>query len=533
MQYLGILRSISFYLVFVLVIIFSSTGMVSGPFAGEKNAIKHKGESSPNIATHRVAFGIGPTGGVEEKTENDLHNQALDHWEEVTKKKCVGVPAEDCEAIPEKVQNYYDKNPSDEPDKIPGTFDLVKLQEPMVDSSDGTGVRASGLSLADVDDDGDQDLGVIGGSESGNTFLLYENDGSGQFGVPSFTASPAPGKERADLEFGDIDGMSGSDMVVTGGFDASSAIFKTYSNDGMGNYTEFENPLGSDTGLGRFPAQKLADLNNDGHLDLVAQGVFNSSNFNSGVFIFHNDGSGSFDTAVQDAMKDNGEDTGLLWGDLAIADLNGDGYRDLVGSGYSIDAGFSTLERLIVFKNTGSGTFTKHDEPMKDLNDGTGVISGAKGLELADFNEDGHPDLLIVGEDSNTDTRLVIYENDGTGDFIEKILDYSDTYGGYAGDVTVADFNQNGSPDFAVTGRKSSSSDTGQLIVFTNNGTGSFDKRIEPFKKSEGDSNPGLSDGEIISGDVDGDGDPDLIVSGKDSNYDKRLVVYENQVFTE
>ncbi|MFB6346063.1 MAG: FG-GAP repeat domain-containing protein [bacterium] len=507
------LRKTSLLIIIFMVIVGLAVGATVKETKAESNVASDK--------VLRIAFGIGPTGGVEEKTENDLHNQALDHWEEVTKKKCVGVPAEDCEAIPEKVQNYYDKNPSDEPAKVPGTFDLVKIQDPMVEEDDGTGIIDSGLDLADLDGDGYPDLGAMGKSDNGEDFLLYENDGTGHFDNTTFSAAPTPAQQEAAVAFGDLTGNSSNDLVVAGGDDNTDGILKVYHNDGSGNFNEVEEPLGSDTGLGRAPAVNLADVDNDGDLDLIAQGWY-GSRIRLGLFVFHNDGTGSFGSPEQNLLSD----TSLAVGGLGVADLNGNGQKDLVASGFDDGAG----EHLFVFKNTGSGTFTLDQEPMKDLNDGTGVTNEQNGLELADFDDDGDRDLLLAGYDENVDTRLVIYENDGSGQFTSKLQDFSDTYGTNAdGDVAVADFTQDGTMEFAASGNLGTGSPK-KLVVFDRNASGKFEVILEPFKDND-EEDTGVDLGEITTGDIDDDDDPDLIVSGQDNSGQKRLIVFENQVF--
>jgi len=93
-----------------------------------------------------------------------------------------------------------------------------------------------------------------------------------------------------------------------------------------------------------------------------------------------------------------------------------------------------------------------------------GLITG---IATADFNGDGHPDLVVANGGSisafGRTPGVKIYLNDGLGRFTNTIT-ISDTL--YADDVKVLDFDGDGAPDVLVT-----DSDTGWLLLFANRRT--------------------------------------------------------------
>jgi hypothetical protein len=96
---------------------------------------------------------------------------------------------------------------------------------------------------------------------------------------------------------------------------------------------------------------------------------------------------------------------------VVVADLNADGLPDVVTR--------NRQAHPTVYMNTGNGGFTERTETL-----GTQYPSTISlGMALADFNQDGHPDLLAVGS-VDPDPPFVgrvnkarIGLNDGSGHF--------------------------------------------------------------------------------------------------------------------
>jgi hypothetical protein len=105
--------------------------------------------------------------------------------------------------------------------------------------------------------------------------------------------------------------------------------------------------------------------------------------------------------------------------------------------------------------NNGGGTFAA------PVNYSTG--STPYGIVTADFNGDGHPDLAVINEGSNT---MYVYLNNGDGTFASPV---SYATGASPFYINVADFNGDGKPDLAVINHYSNT-----VSIFLNNSNGTF-----------------------------------------------------------
>lgn len=147
-----------------------------------------------------------------------------------------------------------------------------------------------------------------------------------------------------------------------------------------------------------------------------------------------------------------------------------------------------------------------------DLNvNATGVLWPAAGW--GDLDNDGDLDLALTGAASALATlpTTQIFRNEG-GTFTNVATTLTHVQ---QGSVALGDVNRDGFLDLAYAGRKSDLSGLGQIL--TNNGDGTF-KLLANVT--------GTQDGSLALGDLDNDGDPDLLYTGESSTYLAR--VYRN-----
>jgi hypothetical protein len=166
------------------------------------------------------------------------------------------------------------------------------------------------------------------------------------------------------------------------------------------------------------------------------------------------------------------------------ADLNGDGYPDIV----SVTTASSIMS---VFINTGTGGF------KAPVDYGTGT--NPRNLVIADFNGDGKPDVATANYGDNT---VSIFMNKGNGAF-NTLTTLTGIGNPYA--ITAADLNGDGLADLIVVNNQGPS-----ISVFMNKGKGRFSTKTD---YAAGSYPTGVS-----AADLNGDGKVDVAVSSYNTN---------------
>jgi len=310
-----------------------------------------------------------------------------------------------------------------------------------------------------------------------------------------------------DVELADLDGDGDLDVAIAAA--ASGAISHVYLNDGSGAFTDHPS-----AGLGRAVGLSIADVDADGNLDLYQA-------FTTSELVF-GDGTGSFASI--------GFTVGGYLDDALLRDVNGDGAIDLFGFGYWVSLFLGTPGGL------GFHEVTDTHVPQND-----NVIAVAE----ADLDGDSDMDLLAVTDLTpphlwlndggvlvesqtaipyRTDSQLTVAIGDVNGDGAP------DAYAGeqqgpnalYLGDAGQWTDGSAGLPEAAQNARithladldgdgsldiLSSGDGPGWAVVGTNDGTGVFTEvpNAMPIGSSKSRG--------FASGDLDGDGDLDVITT--------------------
>ncbi|MCP3904839.1 MAG: VCBS repeat-containing protein, partial [Planctomycetes bacterium] len=227
------------------------------------------------------------------------------------------------------------------------------------------GLHGGSADWADWDGDGDLDLMLSGNSlippaAGVRKILFYENDGDG--GLTDSGPKGLVGVSLSDAAFGDYDGDGDLDLLCTGDGTVTTPvrIFKIYSNDGTGVFTEVASPELIYRSSGAW-----GDYDNDGDLDV---GLCGYTGTQLRTRIYENTG-GAFSHATAYTFP------GVRDGSITWADVNEDGRLDFFMTGW--DFGGTTYAEL--YMNLGGDSNTPPTEP------GTftcTVVPGAGGMEL-------------------------------------------------------------------------------------------------------------------------------------------------------
>lgn len=234
------------------------------------------------------------------------------------------------------------------------------------------------------------------------------------------------------------------------------------------------------------PSAAVADLDADGFPDLISANYYDDS-----VSIFINDGAGAFSS-----VGGSGVGVGSAPFSVLAADVNGDGKVDLIIP----NSGDGTLS---VSTNDGTGVFILASTPPVDF--------GPKWVVAADLNHDGTNDLISAngGDFVTSNNTISILLNDGTARFtlLTNLMVGDDPEG------VIATHLNNDAAVFLVTANYNS--DT--LTIVTNDGNGIFAISTNLIT--------GSGPFAVIALDVNGDGTNDLVSANFNEN---SLTVFTN-----
>jgi len=348
-----------------------------------------------------------------------------------------------------------------------------------------TGTTPDQIVSGDFNADGKLDMAVANqGSCPSNlgsvTILLGKGNGTFQPAINLTNGITNPDS----LAAGDFNGDGKLDLAVVN-IGVSSQQISIFLGNGDGT---FQNPSTLSAG-GATAFLTVADLNQDGHLDLLAT-IFGTKT--DGLSVIFGNGNGTFQAPVLYLFHFTKSDTAtkgdiISTGDgasfIAVADFKHDGKPDVAETNLS--------GHVAVFINSGSGTLSA---PI-DYNTG----NNPQAVVTVDFNGDGNPDLAAscYGQSGGAGGQISILLNNSDGTFTaaKSIASTQNPAGLWA-----ADFTGDGKQDIAFSGNNA---DT--LTVVTGQGNGTF--------RAAATYAVGLNPQYVAGGDFNGDGKVDLVAA--------------------
>jgi len=244
-------------------------------------------------------------------------------------------------------------------------------------------------------------------------------------------------------------------------------------------------------------AAAWGDYNKDGYYDLAICGDTSAVSTPALVFyVYKNNGDLTF-TKIAKL-------TGLYEGEIKWGDFNNDGLLDIIACGSSGASG-SYTPTVKIYQNNNNDTFTEI------TSHGITALTYSS-LDVADLDKDGDCDIVISGANASNVDKTIVYMNNGNFGFtlLENLT------GLHHSRIKLGDYNKDGYADIVLSGFNSSSSPS--TIVYQNDKDGTFTI-----------VNTGMSAvayGDICWGDFNNDGFDDVVFSGSNSGYSKKL--YKN-----
>lgn len=290
----------------------------------------------------------------------------------------------------------------------------------------------AGVALFDYDNDGRLDIYLVNGApledptpkrtipqKAGAQYWnrLYHQRPDGTFDDVTEKAGLEGSGYGMGVAIGDYDNDGFEDLYVT-----AYGNNKLYHNNGNGRFTDVTEKAGV-RGSGWSTSAAWVDLDGDGFLDLIVLRYLNwdfddiwcgerKEGYRAychpdyfkpiSPLVYHNNGNGTFTEIAQKVgLSKPGKGLGI-----AMADYDHDGHIDFFVANDSVPE--------FLYHNKGDGTFEEVGLPSGAAVDQDGRTFAGMGVDFADYNNDGWPDIVVT---DLANQRYALYENNKDGTF--------------------------------------------------------------------------------------------------------------------
>ncbi|MGK7936119.1 MAG: CRTAC homolog protein [Xenococcaceae cyanobacterium] len=268
-----------------------------------------------------------------------------------------------------------------------------------------------GVAILDYDSDGDLDIYVTNGPDAPNSLYSNQLEETGQFtfvDVAEEAGVTATDQDSSGVVYGDIDNDGDQDLLVLGTGEPN----RLFENQGDGTFVDITEESGIGGGNKFSGSASFGDVNGDGFLDVVIGNTFTDWNDRvpvGGIVpfertehnqLFLNNGDNTFTdvsetSGIQNLASENlPPGAATITHAIAMVDYDLDGDIDIIhaddqGGVPQSDLGGSDRGVIYVLQNDGEGNFI--DVTVESNLD---VVGAWMGLSFGDFNADGNLDIF-------------------------------------------------------------------------------------------------------------------------------------------
>lgn len=258
---------------------------------------------------------------------------------------------------------------------------------------DPTNVWTEDMLYLDINNDNHLDIVRA----VGDSLIIMEGEPGLNFSNPRIIENPKIYGSASDIDTADFNGDGFIDFFVSL---SSFPDFTIYYGDGNGGIQEIDTLY-----FGIIPKYiEIEDLNNDQQPDLIAIGGENS------VYIYIGEGGKNFTFADSISIKSS-----LVATDIGTGDFNEDGIKDITFGTLN----YTGTDSLYLLLMENDGTIGE----KKGLDPGNTSLTS---LDIADFNEDNHLDIVIAtlgsGPGVGFNSRVCFLYGEGNGDFDDPVV---------------------------------------------------------------------------------------------------------------
>ena len=243
-----------------------------------------------------------------------------------------------------------------------------------------------GVAIEDVDGDGKKDISVT--NSLSNSILVFRNiSTAGVLNIASFSpaVSFATGDTPLGIVIADIDGDGKKDMVVSNSSSASISIYRNTSTTGNISAGSFAARINFTTNFNPHGVA-VDDIDGDGKLDIAVTNYGENT-----ISVFRNTSTPGSITASSLQSKIDFV-TGLEPFSVAIADIDGDGKKDMIAA----CPGDNTLSILHNTSTTGVINETSFGSAINFATSAFPLY-----VAIADMNGDAKNDIIVTNPGDN------------------------------------------------------------------------------------------------------------------------------------